>query len=147
MSKDIRKLVNRIASHYLCDPEEGDNYDCYLKLRELPLENNHDILSNHLDNVWEKVENTLTVSDFLDIIYEELNVDYNNELENKILAIKFTNFAKSCISTKKDNYHLFKFPLTSIEKYATRWLTTDELYDAYIEQQDNPNFILFLKTI
>ena len=62
-----RILINKAAETYLCDQEEGDNYDAYLKLLEASDKGDDNCAAADYVNVWQPLEH-LTVAKMIEVI-------------------------------------------------------------------------------
>jgi hypothetical protein len=63
-----RRQINKAAGTYLCDQDEGDNYDAYLKLQEESSKGNGDNRAADFVTVWQPLENSVSVDEMLQLI-------------------------------------------------------------------------------
>jgi hypothetical protein len=67
-----RKQINKVAAAYLCDQEDGDLYDAYLRLQEAKELNDGEAYANDFIDVWESLE-TLSVNEMIELIDSSLS--------------------------------------------------------------------------
>jgi len=73
-----RRQINKAASTYLCDQDEGDLYDAYKKLLEESDKDNGDSRAADFVTVWQPLENSISVNEMIHLIDDTVE---DNELD------------------------------------------------------------------
>jgi len=68
-----RKQINKAASTYLCDQDEGDLYDAYVKLLEESDKGNGDNRAADFVTVWQPLENSVSVDEMTHMIEDSID--------------------------------------------------------------------------
>ena len=86
-----RKLINKAAETYLCDQEEGDNYDAYVKLLEESDKGNGDERAADYVLVWSPIVNTVSVDEMIHLIEDSIE---SPEMPKFMQKIDWTDLRK-----------------------------------------------------
>lgn len=130
-----RRQINKAASTYLCDQDEGDNYDAYLKLQEESSKGNGDNRAADYVTVWQPLENSISVNEMLQLI--DCAVEDNSEMPEilkgidwKLLKKQKKTLIEEIDSMEKRNAKYFEETINDFNGILT---LIDSLQDAAVD--------------
>jgi len=126
-----RKLVNKAAAAYLCDQEEGDLYDAYLKLQEAQALNDGSQFASDYVNIWQPLED-MSVDMVLELIdasienLQELSIPkFIQKMDWKLLREQKTQLLEDAENNNLDCYGIISV-LDALQDYAVDECGIDE---------------------
>jgi hypothetical protein len=133
-TKDIRRMqINKAASNFLSDQEDGDLFDAYIALTEEDEKGNGKDLAANYVTVWEKLD-SITVEDLVNAIecavMNEIPAFINrmdwNLLRDQKLALNTLLSTKVLNETLEGNLEGILNTIDAVQDYAVDVIGIDE---------------------
>ena len=140
-----RKQINQAASSYLCDQDEGDNYDAYMELIKESDKGNGDDRAADYVNVWQLLENSMSVNEMIQLIEDTIESsigmpEFMQKIDWKLLKKQKKTLLENIDDMEKKNAEYYKETIDDLNSIIN---LLDSLQDSAVDDYGLEEVLVF----